>query len=77
MRYSHDHNALTRIIKEASVCFCRDGVGATGQPPLMKALNLTHGGFYAHLKSKDEGVLGRSVESAELATRIMGGYVNV
>jgi len=43
----------------------------------MKALNLTHGGFYAHLKSKDEGVLGRSVESAELATRIMGGYVNV
>lgn len=51
MRYSHDHNALTRIIKEASVCFCRDGVGATGLPPLMKALNLTHGGFYAHISN--------------------------
>ncbi len=33
MRYSHDHNALTRIIKEASVCFCRDGVRATGCRP--------------------------------------------
>lgn len=34
--------------------FRRDGISATGQQPLMKALNLTHGGFYAHFKSKDE-----------------------
>ena len=56
MRYSHDHKAQThqRIIKEASVRFRRDGIGATGLQPLMKALNLTHGGFYAHFKSKDE-----------------------
>ena len=56
MRYSHDHKAQThqRIIKEASVRFRRDGIGATGLQPLMKALNLTHGGFYAHYKSKDE-----------------------
>lgn len=56
MRYSSDHKAQThqRIIKEASVRFRRDGIGATGLQPLMKALNLTHGGFYAHFKSKDE-----------------------
>ncbi|MGY2292953.1 TetR/AcrR family transcriptional regulator [Pseudomonas sp. SDO528_S397] len=56
MRYSHDHKANThqRIIKEASVRFRRDGIGATGLQPLMKALNLTHGGFYAHFKSKDD-----------------------
>jgi AcrR family transcriptional regulator len=56
MRYSSDHKAQThqRIIKEASIRFRRDGIGAKGLPPLMKALNLTHGGFYAHFKSKDE-----------------------
>jgi len=56
MRYSAGHKAQThqRIIKEASVRFRRDGIGATGLQPLMKALNLTHGGFYAHFKSKDE-----------------------
>lgn len=56
MRYSTDHKAQThqRIIKEASVRFRRDGIGATGLQPLMKALDLTHGGFYAHFKSKDE-----------------------
>ncbi len=56
MRYSQDHKAQThqRIIKEASVRFRRDGIGATGLQPLMKALKLTHGGFYAHFKSKDE-----------------------
>ena len=53
MRYSQDHKAQThqRIIKEASVSFRRDGIGATGLQPLMKALGLTHGGFYAHFKS--------------------------
>lgn len=56
MRYSSDHKAQThqRIIKEASVRFRRDGIGATGLQPLMKALDLTHGGFYAHFKSKNE-----------------------
>jgi AcrR family transcriptional regulator len=56
MRYSQDHKAQThkRIIKEASVRVRRDGIGATGLQPLMKALGLTHGGFYSHFKSKDE-----------------------
>lgn len=56
MRYSQDHKTQThqKIVKEASVRFRRDGIGATGLQPLMKALGLTHGGFYAHFKSKDD-----------------------
>lgn len=56
MRYAQDHKAQThqRILQEASARFRRDGIGATGLQPLMKALGLTHGGFYAHFKSKDD-----------------------
>ena len=56
MRYSEDHKAQThqRIIDEAALRFRRDGVAATGLQSLMKALGLTHGGFYAHFKSKGE-----------------------
>ncbi|MGP6419886.1 TetR/AcrR family transcriptional regulator [Pseudomonas putida] len=56
MRYSQNHKAQThqRIIKEASARFRKDGIGGTGLQPLMKALGLTHGGFYSHFKSKDE-----------------------
>lgn len=56
MRYSQDHKAQTyqRIIMEASARFRSNGISATGLQPLMKALGLTHGGFYAHFKSKDE-----------------------
>lgn len=67
MRYSDDHKAKTRqrIIEEAAHLFRRDGVGATGLQPLMKTLGLTHGGFYAHFKSKDELVETALAHSAE------------
>jgi len=71
MRYSSDHKAQThqRIIKEASVRFRRDGIGATGLQPLMRALDLTHGGFYAHFKSKGELVeKALQVAAAEMDT---------
>ncbi|WP_163086748.1 TetR/AcrR family transcriptional regulator, partial [Acinetobacter baumannii] len=53
MRYPEDHKQKTRrrIVEEAARLFRQDGVGATGLQPLMKALGLTHGGFYAHFKS--------------------------
>lgn len=55
MRYPEDHKAEThkRIVAEASRRFRADGIDATGLQPLMKTLGLTHGGFYAHFKSKD------------------------
>ena len=73
MRYSQDHKAQThqRIIKEASVRFRRDGIGATGLQPLMKALDLTHGGFYAHFKSKDE-LVEKALQAGRLAHAFKG-----
>jgi TetR/AcrR family transcriptional repressor of nem operon len=76
MRYSEDHKAQTyqRIIEEAARLFRRDGIGATGLQPLMKTLGLTHGGFYAHFKSKDELVetaLRHSAEKISVATNEM------
>ena len=72
MRYSEDHKAQThqRIINEAAERFRRDGVGVTGLQPLMKALGLTHGGFYAHFKSKDDLVqqaLDAAVEQLQVS----------
>lgn len=54
-RYSKEHKAQThrRIVTEASERFRRDGIDSTGLQTLMKALGLTHGGFYAHFKSKN------------------------
>ncbi|MDG9924391.1 MULTISPECIES: TetR/AcrR family transcriptional regulator [unclassified Pseudomonas] len=67
MRYSEDHKAKThqRIVDEAALRFRRDGVLATGLQPLMKALGLTHGGFYAHFKSKDDLVEQALQQSAD------------
>nr|WP_298147392.1 TetR/AcrR family transcriptional regulator [uncultured Pseudomonas sp.] len=72
MRYAEDHKAQTRqrIIDEAARLFRRDGVGATGLQPLMKSLGLTHGGFYAHFKSKDELVETALRQSADTLTAV-------
>jgi TetR/AcrR family transcriptional regulator, transcriptional repressor for nem operon len=55
MRYTSNHKAETRqrILGEAARRFRKDGIEGTGLVPLMKALGLTHGGFYAHFESKD------------------------
>lgn len=72
MRYSADHKAQThdRIVKEAAARFRRDGIAATGLQPLMKALGLTHGGFYAHFKSKDDLVETALLSATEELTQV-------
>lgn len=74
MRYSEEHKAQThqRIIEEAARLFRRDGVGATGLQPLMKTLGLTHGGFYAHFKSKDELVETALRQAAQELDQVTG-----
>jgi AcrR family transcriptional regulator len=69
MRYSSNHKAETRrrIIGEASRRFRKDGIEGTGLVPLMKALGLTHGGFYAHFPSKDALVEASLDAAAEQA----------
>ncbi|GLU34694.1 TetR/AcrR family transcriptional regulator [Trinickia caryophylli] len=55
MRYDSDHKAKTRerIETVASARFRREGIDAVGIASLMESAGLTHGGFYAHFKSKD------------------------
>jgi AcrR family transcriptional regulator len=67
MRYTSNHKAETRrrIIGEAARRFRKDGIEGTGLVPLMKALGLTHGGFYAHFPSKDALVEASLAASAE------------
>lgn len=56
MRYSKEHKAETRqqILVQAARHFLQDGIAGTGIAGLMAEAGLTHGGFYAHFKSKDD-----------------------
>ncbi|HMA49291.1 MAG TPA: TetR/AcrR family transcriptional regulator [Magnetospirillaceae bacterium] len=56
MRYGSEHKQETRrkILDIAGKRFRREGVEAVGVASLMADCGLTHGGFYAHFKSKDE-----------------------
>ena len=56
MRYGSDHKAETRrkILDIASRRFRKEGVEAVGVASVMADCGLTHGGFYAHFKSKEE-----------------------
>jgi TetR/AcrR family transcriptional repressor of nem operon len=55
MRYSSEHKAETRqrIVRHAAEQFRSKGFNGIGVADLMKEAGLTHGGFYAHFKSKD------------------------
>ena len=69
MRYPAEHKQQTRdrIVRAASRRFRRGGAGV-GIAQLMKALKLTHGGFYRHFRNKDE-LLGEAFSIAFDDTR--------
>ncbi len=54
MRYPAEHKTATRrrILEAASAAFRERGVAATGVDEVMRRAGLTHGGFYAHFRSK-------------------------
>lgn len=56
MRYPSEHKTATRrrILQAASEAFREKGVAATGVDEVMRRAGLTHGGFYAHFRSKNE-----------------------
>jgi TetR/AcrR family transcriptional regulator, transcriptional repressor for nem operon len=56
MRYEKGHKATTRKrnIEVAAKCFLKEGIDSVGIDSLMAEAGLTHGGFYAHFKSKEE-----------------------
>jgi TetR/AcrR family transcriptional regulator, transcriptional repressor for nem operon len=56
MRYEADHKDRTRkrLLDEAARALRSEGPERVGVAALMARLGLTHGGFYAHFKSKDD-----------------------
>ena len=56
MRYSSEHKAHTRerVLKEAAASLRANGPDRVGIADVMKRAGLTHGGFYAHFKSRDD-----------------------
>lgn len=67
MRYRQGHKEETRrrIVEAASARFREAGVEGVGVAGLMAEAGLTHGGFYAHFKSKED--LVRKAIAASLA----------
>ena len=55
MRYDTEHKARTRakVLNEAAAAIRAAGPDGVGVAGLMAKVGLTHGGFYAHFKSKD------------------------
>jgi TetR/AcrR family transcriptional repressor of nem operon len=56
MRYDSEHKARTRarVLKEAAATIRAVGPDGIGVAGLMAKVGLTHGGFYAHFKSKED-----------------------
>ena len=56
MRYDNEHKQRThqKLIEEASSAIRQHGPDNISVAALMSKLGLTHGGFYAHFKSKDD-----------------------
>jgi TetR/AcrR family transcriptional regulator, transcriptional repressor for nem operon len=56
MRYPEGHKQAVRkrIVNAASGALRRDGLSGASIPALMKSAGLTHGGFYAHFRNRDE-----------------------
>ncbi|EJL25271.1 transcriptional regulator [Caulobacter sp. AP07] len=58
MRYDADHKQQTRerVLKAAAKALRAEGPHRIGVAAVMAEAGLTHGGFYAHFKSKDDFV---------------------
>jgi len=91
MRYSAEHKQKTRerVLAEAARAIREEGPHQLGVADVMAKAGLTHGGFYAHFKSKDDLVaatidqmfaLGRERMALETSDRppaeALRNYVN-
>jgi len=65
MRYARSHKSETRarILKNASARLRSHGAAGIAIGDLMKQSGLTHGGFYAHFKSRD-ALIGEAFQDA-------------
>lgn len=76
MRYApgHKEEVHAQIVEEASRQLRRHGLEGVSIPALMKRLKMTHGGFYAHFKGRDE-LVAEALEfgASETAKRVFEG----
>jgi TetR/AcrR family transcriptional repressor of nem operon len=88
MRYDSEHKERTRqrVVQEAAAAIREYGPDKIGVADLMAKAGLTHGGFYAHFRSKDDlvaeaitqmfderyEVFRQCMEGAELAAGLAG-----
>lgn len=65
MRYPAGHKEAVRerIVAAAASALRERGLSAVSIPELMKAIGLTHGGFYAHFESRDD-LVAAAIEAA-------------
>jgi len=79
MRYRDNHKAEThaRLVKLAGRMLCEKGPQNLAVAELMQRAGLTHGGFYAHFKSKDallaEALASIFAESDHTLRRVTAG----
>ncbi|MDA0369683.1 MAG: TetR/AcrR family transcriptional regulator [Proteobacteria bacterium] len=93
MRYGADHKQATRsrILDAAMILLARGGAGAVTVHGVMRAADLSHGGFYAHFESREalleaaltaaaertlSALFGAPADVAQLALRdVIGRYL--
>jgi TetR/AcrR family transcriptional repressor of nem operon len=77
MRVSREKAAehRERIIDAAGALFSEKGFDGIGVADIMKAANLTHGGFYGHFSSKDDLVAQASRRSMARAAASWGKII--
>jgi TetR/AcrR family transcriptional repressor of nem operon len=70
MRYEKGHKEQTRklVLDIAGAQFRAKGIEGTGVASLMADAGLTHGGFYAHFKSKDD-LVQEALSTAHASSR--------
>jgi TetR/AcrR family transcriptional regulator, transcriptional repressor for nem operon len=72
MRVSREQAAANRerIIEAAGELFRRNGFAGIGLADIMKAADLTHGGFYGHFASKDDLIAQASRRSMQRSAEV-------
>lgn len=71
MRYSKEHKIEThgRIVAKASTRLREKGLHGIGVADLMKEAGLTHGGFYAHFRSREALVIEAFSQTMDASIR--------
>ncbi|HEX2589960.1 MAG TPA: TetR/AcrR family transcriptional regulator [Rhizomicrobium sp.] len=74
MRYTDTHKEEThqKVLKAASRLLREKGPDRLTVPEVMASAGLTHGGFYAHFKSKDD-LIAETIDSIFAFSRVRAG----